>query len=64
MIHGTMRTSPSVLRFRHSPLDRKKDDTPVLLVPPQGGDVIRRRREIREAFHDSKALTIKSRRRR
>lgn len=33
-------------------------NTAVLVVPQQSGDAIRRRREIREEFHDSKALTI------
>jgi hypothetical protein len=35
--------------------------TPILIVPRQTGEAIRRRREIRESFHDSKALVIKRR---
>jgi hypothetical protein len=34
-------------------------DTTVVIVSPQSRDIIHRRREIREAFHDAKALTIK-----
>jgi hypothetical protein len=38
-------------------------DTPIVVVSRQSRDLISRRREIREAFHDAKALTIKGPRR-
>jgi hypothetical protein len=34
-------------------------DTPVLVLAEQSRDAIRRRRTIRETFHDSKAVTVK-----
>jgi hypothetical protein len=53
------------------PIDHSRDscqrqsdrDVPVVIVPKQSGDDIRMRRDIRETFHDSKALTIKRKRR-
>ena len=42
-------------------LQRAGRKTPILIVPRQTGEAIRRRREIRESFHDSKALVIKRR---
>ena len=43
----------------------KTGDKPIAVVPDQGHDTIERRRQIREAFHDSQsrtvsALTVKS----
>ena len=54
-----------------SPRERHVDETsvrssgkhrPLLIVSNQTHEAIRRRREIREAFHDSKALIVKARR--
>jgi hypothetical protein len=43
------------------PYQRTKEHTnPILVVPAQRRDLIERRREIRETFHDSRARTIKS----
>jgi hypothetical protein len=33
-------------------------DDPVVVVPKQTSEAIRRRRDIRESFHDAQALTI------
>ena len=41
---------------------RLRRDTAILTLPNQTGEAIRRRREIREAFHDSKARTINPKR--
>jgi hypothetical protein len=38
----------------------KEHTTPILVVPAQRHDLIERRRDIRETFHDSRARTIKS----
>jgi hypothetical protein len=44
----------------HQRLPRQPDKTtPVLVLPEQSAEAIRERRSIREAFHDSKAHTIK-----
>jgi hypothetical protein len=34
-------------------------NTPIVIMPTQSGEAIRRRREIRDTFHDSKAVTIR-----
>jgi hypothetical protein len=47
---------------RHRPRRAKNDEPPVLILPQQSNELIRVRRAIREAFHDSKALTIKGNR--
>jgi hypothetical protein len=41
---------------------QKEDESVIAVLAPQNSDVIRRRQAIREAFHDSKALTIKGKR--
>jgi hypothetical protein len=46
-----------VLHRRLQPQPAKT--TPALILPEQSSDAIRQRRAIREAFHDSKAHTIK-----
>jgi hypothetical protein len=57
-----MRTTRQVRQSRdHLPQTSDKD-LPIVIVPRQSPDEIRRRRDIRETFHDSKALTIKRRR--
>jgi len=52
---------PNSSRVRRpaKPVARSKGEPALLSMPKQTGDAIRRRREIREAFHDSKARTIK-----
>ncbi len=45
-------------RRERLPKAPKDGDAPVLIVPRQDSEIIRQRRDIREAFHDSKALTI------
>jgi hypothetical protein len=58
-----MRASRPIRQTRRLlPLRRKTDETSVLILPEQTDKMIRVRRAIREAFHDSKALTIKGRR--
>jgi hypothetical protein len=55
-----MRTRRQPVQGLHQRLPRQPDKTtPALILPEQTGDAIRRRRAIREAFHDSKAHTIK-----
>ncbi|MGH9140457.1 MAG: hypothetical protein ACRD2I_04860 [Vicinamibacterales bacterium] len=57
----TMR--PVRQRRERLPKVPKQVDVPVLIVPRQDSEIIRQRRDIREAFHDSKALTITAKRR-
>ena len=53
-----------LVRVLHQRLVRQPDKTTrALILPEQSGDAIRQRRAIREAFHDSKAHTIKGKQR-
>jgi hypothetical protein len=57
-----MRPSRPLRESPRPPRRLKTDQTPVLILPEQTDEMIRVRRTIREAFHDSKALTIKGKR--
>jgi len=59
-----MRRRRPVSTTKKAPREAKGTDAPVLIVPQQSSEAIRLRREIREAFHDSKARTITPARRR
>jgi hypothetical protein len=61
---STMRRSRPVPSVKKAPREAKGNDAPVLIVPEQSPEAIRLRREIREAFHDSKARTVTAPRRR
>jgi hypothetical protein len=56
-----MNETSSVPR-RRKHVARLRRDAAILTLPNQTGEAIRLRREIREAFHDSKAHTIKPKR--
>jgi len=57
-----MRTRRLPRQPREIAIPPQKRETAVLILPQQSGDAIRRRRDIREDFHDSKAVTIKAKR--
>jgi isocitrate dehydrogenase len=58
-----MRTLRPVRQARE-PLPQPADKgIPIVIVPRQNSEDIQRRRDFRETFHDSKALTIKRKRR-
>jgi len=59
-----MRRSRPVSSTKKAPREAKETDAPVLIVPEQSPEAIRIRREIREAFHDSKARIVTGTRRR
>ena len=52
----------SRVRRKHKHIARLRREAAIVTLPNQTGEAIRRRREIREAFHDSKAHTIKPKR--
>jgi hypothetical protein len=58
--HARVASQPSARQLARRP---KVANTLVLIVPPQTPATIRLRRQIREAFHDSKARTISASRR-
>ena len=53
-----MRTTHPVRQSRDPLPQQSGKDIPIVIVPRQTGEAIRRRRDIRETFHDSKAFTI------
>lgn len=55
-----MHVSRLTLQIREHPTSQPDSRSPVLVVSQQSGAAIRRRREIREALHDSQALTIEA----
>jgi hypothetical protein len=59
-----MRRPRPVSSIKKAPRQTKETDAPLLIVPQQSSEAIRLRREIREAFHDSKARIVTPTRRR
>jgi len=57
-----MRTRRLPRQPRENVTPPTKRHTAVLILAPQTGDAIRRRRDIREHFHDSQAVTITAKR--
>lgn len=58
-----MRTPRPVRRSREPLRPPSDKGIPIVIVPRQTSEDIQRRRDFRETFHDSKALTIKRKRR-